>query len=215
MTRTLVVAGADTGIGKTVAAAALVALLDADYWKPIQAGLDGETDTQTVIRLAGITSERAHPEAYRLRTPASPHHAAEIDGVKIDPASLIPPATSNTLVIEPAGGLLVPLTRDTLQIDAIARWSAPVALVSSTRLGTINHTLLSLEAMRARAIQIAGIIFVGDEKADTQRTIASFANVPLLGRLPHLDPLDTAILRKAAQLHLDLPLVHIALEPTP
>lgn len=204
MTRTVVVCGTDTGIGKTVVAAALVTLLDADYWKPIQSGLDGESDRDAVVRLSGITPTRAHAEVYRLHTPVSPHRAAELDGIVIDPATLKPPHTPNPLAIEPAGGLLVPLTRQRLQIDVIANWTAPAILVAATRLGTINHTLLSLEAMRARAIRVAGIIFTGEENADTQTTIAQYANVPVLGRLPHLEPLDSLTLREAARSHLDL-----------
>lgn len=212
MTRAVVVAGTDTDIGKTVAAAALVALLDADYWKPVQAGLEADTDRETVMRLAGLDPARAHPEAYRLKTPASPHRAAELDGITIDTATLIPPKSDAPLVIEPAGGLLVPLTREVLQIDVIARWNRPTVLVSATRLGTINHTLLSVEAMRARAIPIVGILFMGEENTDTQRTIADFAQVPVLGRLPRLDPLDRATLLEAARSHLDLTPLHRAWE---
>lgn len=212
MRRTIIIAGTDTGIGKTVAAAALVRLLDADYWKPIQAGLAGESDREAVMRLAGIDAVRAHREAYRLTTPASPHRAAEIDGVSIDVAALAPPPTSRALVIELAGGLLVPLTRAVLQIDLVARWSAPAVLVASTRLGTINHTLLSVEALRARAISIAGIVFVGEENADSVRTIAEFARVDVLGRLPQLDPLDAVALERVARANLDVARLRAALE---
>jgi dethiobiotin synthetase len=215
MNRALVVTGTDTDIGKTVAAAALVSLLEADYWKPIQAGLDGETDRETVIRLTGIDAGRAHPETYRLRTTASPHRAAERDGMTIDTATLTLPKTQRPLVIEPAGGLLVPLSREVLQIDVIARWRKPVVLVTATRLGTINHTLLSVEALRTRAIAIAGLIFMGEENCDTQRTIAEFAQVATLGRLPDLDPLDHATLRQTAATCLDLAPLHQAWETTP
>lgn len=204
MTRTLVVCGTDTGVGKTVVAAALATLLDADYWKPVQAGLDGDTDTETVIRLARLNASRAHAEAYRLKTPTSPHRAAELDGIVIDTSSLIPPRTSNPLLIEPAGGLLVPLTRDVLQIDVIARWQKPVVLVTSTRLGTINHTLLSNAALRAHNLPIAGLVFTGEENEDTQQTIADFARLPVLGRLPNLNPLDETTLQHAARTCLDV-----------
>lgn len=200
----VIVAGTDTGIGKTVAAAALALHLDADYWKPIQAGLDGETDRETVMRLAGLDDRRAHNETYRLRTPASPHRAAELDSIDIDATSIVVPSTERPLVIELAGGLLVPITRTLLQIDMIAPWRLPVILVASTRLGTINHTLLSAEALRARGIAIAGILFVGEENADTQQIIPSLARVAMLGRLPHLDPLDARNLDDASRAHLDL-----------
>lgn len=204
MTRAAVVCGTDTGIGKTVVAAALSILLDADYWKPIQAGLDGETDREAVIRLARLDADRAHPETYRLSTPASPHRAAELDGISIDTSTLIIPNTSNPLLIEPAGGLLVPLSRSVLQIDVIARWAKPVVLVTSTRLGTINHTLLSVAALRAHNLPIAGLVFTGGENEDTQRTIADFTQLSVLGRLPHLDSLHTETVRDAARNCLDV-----------
>jgi len=151
MTRALVVTGTDTDIGKTVVAAGLVGALGADYWKPIQAGLDDETDREAVMRLAPCDATRAHTEIYRLATAASPHRAAALDGIEIDTARLTPPHSARPLVIEGAGGLMVPLTPSELQIDLFARWRFPVVLVASTRLGTINHTLLSIEALRARA----------------------------------------------------------------
>lgn len=211
MSRRFVVTGTDTGIGKTVAAAALVGLLDADYWKPIQAGRDGGTDRDTVMRLSGANTARLHAEAYCLATPASPHRAAELDGLIIDIARLTPPASTRPLVIEGVGGLMVPLTRDTLQIDLFAEWGLPIVLVSATRLGTINHTLLSLEAMACRRIPVAGVLFIGEENADSQRTILALGKVPSLGRLPWLAPLDAPSLAAAARAHLDVaPLQHIA-----
>lgn len=211
MNRRLVVTGTDTGIGKTVAAAALVGLLDADYWKPIQAGRNGGTDRDTVMRLSGRDAARLHPEVYSLATPASPHHAAEIDGLEIEIARLMPPSTTSPLVIEGAGGLMVPLTRDMLQIDLFAIWGLPVLLVAATRLGTINHTLLSLEALANRHIPVAGVLFVGDENADSRRTILAFGNVPDLGRLPWVKPLDAGRLQAAARTHFDVArLQHIA-----
>lgn len=193
----IVVTGADTGIGKTVFAAALTAALGASYWKPVQAGLDGETDTETVARLAQLPSERIVPEAYRLATPASPHWAAEIDGVAIDPARLTPPKVHGPLVIEGAGGLFVPLTRSLLTIDLFARWGFPVVLVARTGLGTLNHTLLSLEALKARRTPVLGVAFVGDAHPDNLETIAAFGRVKVLGRLPRIEPLTPAALAAA------------------
>ncbi|WP_020179633.1 dethiobiotin synthase [Methylopila sp. M107] len=197
MTQRIVVAGTDTDVGKTVFAAALTAALGASYWKPVQAGLQGETDSQLAARLGGLPPERVLPEAYRLRTPASPHLAAEIDGVTIDAAGLEPPATDGPLVIEGAGGLLVPLTRETLAIDVFARWGFPVVLVSRTALGTINHTLLSLQALRAHKIPVLGVAFIGEEKPESVRAIASFSGARVLGRLPTLDPLTPETLAAA------------------
>lgn len=193
----LIVAGTDTGIGKTVVSAALTGALDGYYWKPVQSGLSGETDSDVVRRLSGLAPERILPEVYRLNTPASPHLAAERDGIEIDVDRLVPPKTAGPLIIEPAGGLLVPMTRRILQIQVIARWKAPVVLCAPTRLGTINHTLLSIEALRARGIALLGVAFVGDEVADTERTIAEMGNVRHLGRMPYVDPLNAESLRSA------------------
>lgn len=196
----LIITGTDTDVGKTLFAAALVAAMGARYWKPIQAGLDGETDAQLVQRLGAVPQERIVPEVYRLTTPASPHVAAEIDGVAIDLNRLTLPseeAGAPRLMVEGAGGVLVPLTRRLLQVDLFARWDLPVVLVAATRLGTINHSLLSIEALKRRAIEIRGVAFVGDGNADSERTICEFGKVQRLGRLPMLDELTPAALAAA------------------
>ncbi|KPG02223.1 dethiobiotin synthetase [Rhodopseudomonas sp. AAP120] len=197
MSARIIVTGTDTGVGKTVFAAALAGALDADYWKPVQAGLDDGTDRDSVLQLSGLPEARLLPEAYRLNTPASPHLAAELDGITIDPERLVLPRTERPLVIEGAGGLLVPLTRTLLTIDVFARWQAPVVLCARTTLGTINHTLLSVEALRARHIPLLGIAFIGDENAESERVIGDFSGAKRLGRLPHLLTLDAAALRAA------------------
>ena len=197
MSAPIVITGTDTGIGKTVFSAGLAGFLDAFYWKPVQAGLDEETDAQTVLRLSGLPATRILPEAWRLRMPASPHLAAQIDGVTIDPVALMPPPTARPLLIEGAGGLMVPLTRSTLFIDVFARWRAPVVLCARTSLGTLNHTLLSLEALRRRDIPILGVALIGDEHAENARIIAELGAVQVLGRLPRLDPLTPETLRTA------------------
>jgi dethiobiotin synthetase len=204
MTRRIIVAGTDTGVGKTVFAAALAGALGAIYWKPIQAGLLEETDRQAVLRLSGLSEERVLPEAYRLKTPASPHLAAEIDGITIDPEALVLPDTNRPLVVEGAGGLLVPLTREVAYIDVIARWRAPVALCARTTLGTINHSLLSIEALRARGIPLLGIVFIGDENVESERIIVEMGHARRLGRLPHLMPLTGDVLRAAFALHFNI-----------
>lgn len=201
MSRALVVTGTDTGIGKTVFAAALAGALDGAYWKPVQAGLDEETDSACVARLSELSGDRILPEAYRLRTPCSPHRAAEIDGVTIDHSRLALPASGRPLVIEGAGGALVPLTRDLVFADMFARWAQPVVIVARTSLGTINHSLLSIEALRARGIAIIGIAFVGEANEDSEATIAAIGGVRRLGRLPRLDPLDRASLARAFAAH--------------
>ena len=203
MSHAIVITGTDTGIGKTVFAAGLAAALDGFYWKPIQAGLEGETDSATVLRLSGLDASRILPEAYRLATPASPHFAAERDGVTIDPARLAIPATGRPLVIEAAGGLAVPLSRSLLQIDLIASWKAPVILCASTRLGTINHSLLSIEALKRRAIPFLGIAFMGGANPDSERTIAEMGRVTRLGRLPMIEPLTPTSLKAAFAQNFD------------
>jgi len=197
MTPTIVVTGTDTGIGKTVFAAGLAGFLDGYYWKPVQAGLAGEADSETVLRLAGLAAHRILPEALRLKTPTSPHLAAEIDGVTIDPARLTPPSTDRPLIVEGSGGLMVPLTRDLLFIDVFARWRAPVVLCARTTLGTINHTLLSIEALRRRDIPLLGVALIGDAHPENARIIAGLGTVSILGRLPLLDPLDADSLAAA------------------
>ena len=190
MTPRFVITGTDTDVGKTVFAAALAGALDGDYWKPIQCGLEDGGDRETVRRLSGLPVTRILPEVYRLEMPASPHIAAEHDGIEIDPARLEPPASSRPLVIEGAGGLMVPITRDLLQIDLFARWRIPVILVARTALGTINHTLLSIEALNRRAVPIFGIVFVGDVNKAVQQTIVNLGRVHNVGRLPRIEPLD-------------------------
>jgi dethiobiotin synthetase len=198
MSQRIAVAGTDTGIGKTVFAAGLADLLGAHYWKPIQAGLEGETDSQTVARLGGLSDDRIVPERYRLQTPASPHHAAAIDGVCIAVDRLdVPDTGGRALVIEGSGGLLVPLDRTTLYIDVFARWRIPVVLCARTALGTINHSLLSIEALRHRKLDLLGIAFIGESNPETERVICEMGQVRRLGRLPRLSPLNRSTLRAA------------------
>jgi dethiobiotin synthetase len=193
----IVITGTDTDVGKTVFAAALTGALDGIYWKPIQAGLDTGTDRDTVARLAGLPSDRILSEAYRFATPCSPHRAAAIEGVAIDPARLTPPDTARPLVIEGAGGALVPLSPTLLFADLFAAWDAPVVIVARTSLGTINHSLLTIEALRARGLRLLGVAFVGDANEDSESTICTIGRARRLGRLPRLDPLTPASLAAA------------------
>jgi len=204
MTKRIVITGTDTGIGKTVFSAGLAGLLNGFYWKPVQSGLDEETDSEVVARLSGLPAGRVLPEVYRLRMPLSPHRSAEIDGVAIEAAKLSLPVLPGPLIIEGAGGLMVPLNRQTRFIDIFREWQLPVILCARTALGTINHTLLSIEALRARSIPLIGLAFIGEEVADTQKTIVEFSGVPQLGRLPLLDPLTSEALREATVAGFDL-----------
>lgn len=198
MIRRVVVTGTDTEIGKTVFAAGLADMLGACYWKPIQSGLEGETDTQVVARLGGLSQDRILPERYRLTTAVSPHQSAAIDGVTIEVAALdVPDTGGRPLVIEGAGGLMVPLDRSTLYIDVFARWGLPVVLCARTALGTINHSLLSIEALRHRKIEPLGVAFVGEANPESERAICEIGGVRRLGRLPRLSPLTRGTLREA------------------
>ncbi len=193
----IVVTGTDTDVGKTVFAAALTAALGAHYWKPVQAGTDDGTDRQRVARLAGIKPDRILPEAYALATPCSPHRAATIDGVTIDLDRLALPVVDGPLVVEGAGGVLVPIVGTTTFADLFARWQRPVVLVARTALGTINHSLLSIEALRARGVPLLGVAFVGDAVPDSEATIVQLGDTRRLGRLPLLPELTPDSLARA------------------
>lgn len=200
---TIVVTGTDTDIGKTVFAAGLTAALGARYWKPVQAGLADGSDAASVVTL-GVPADHVLPEAYRLTTPCSPHLAAEIDSVMIDLDRLALPEVDGSLVVEGAGGVMVPVTRDLIFADLFARWNTPIVLVARTGLGTINHSLLSIEALRSRGVPILGIAFVGDAVEDSEATIATLGKVRRLGRLPRLDPLNAATLAEAFAANFEL-----------
>jgi dethiobiotin synthetase len=191
-----IVTGTDTGIGKTVASAMLVQALGYNYWKPLQSGIEeGGVDTRRVQKMTNLPDERFLPEAYVLSEPLSPHRAAELDGVSIDLKNLTLPRSDNPLIIEGAGGLHVPITRENLQINQFAKWELPVILCARTGLGTINHTLLSIEALWTREIDILGLIFIGENNDDNIRTIAEYADEKVLGHIPLLETLDAQSLQ--------------------
>lgn len=200
MTQGLFVTGTDTHVGKTVAAAWLTLHLGGCYWKPVQAGLQGETDTEFVRRLTGA---EALPEAWRLPDPLSPHEAARRAGATIDLSKIVVPPVSGPFVVEGAGGLLVPLNDHALVIDLIALLGFPVILVSRSSLGTINHTLLSLEALRRRNIAIAGVVMNGPRNAHNRAAIERYGQVRVIVELPPLQPLNrTALLGIAPECNL-------------
>ena len=195
----LVICGTDTDVGKTVVSALVVQGLGAHYWKPVQSGLEGGGDSGRVRDLLQLSPERLLPEAYRLEAPVSPHWAAERMGLTIDPERLALPDAQRCpgpLVVETAGGLLVPLRRDWLQIEQIERWGLPVLLVARSGLGTLNHTLLSLEALRRRGLEVLGLVLNGPLHPDNPRTLEALGDVPVLAELPPLDPLDAAALQR-------------------
>jgi dethiobiotin synthetase len=208
MSNKCIITGTDTDIGKTVVAAMLTLALDGAYWKPIQSGVEGGVDTKAVQKMTGLPAERFLEEEYIFTEPLSPHRSAELDGAQIDVDTLTPPDYDGPLIIEGAGGLMVPLTRKNLLVNVFKNWQKreriPVILVARTGLGTINHTLLSLEALWSRKIPVHGIIFVGDENEDNMRTIAEFSDVKILGRLPFLDSLNADSLNAAFEDNFDL-----------
>ncbi len=204
MTRAIIVTGTDTGIGKTVFAAGLAGLIGAHYWKPVQAGTEPEGDSETVARMSGLPRERVLPEAYRLKMPASPHLAAREEGLVIDLERLALPKVEGSLIVEGAGGVLVPLNEDLLMADLFASWKAPAIVCARTDLGTINHSLLTVRALQAAAVPVLGIAFIGDPHGENERVVPKLAGVPSLGRLPWLDPLNPDTLAEAMGTHIDL-----------
>ena len=199
-----VISGTGTDIGKTVFAAGLTGLIGADYWKPIQTGVslgdpDAPRDAGFVARMTGA---RIHPEAVILPEPLSPHRAAELAGVTIDPAAIDPP-DADPLVIEGSGGVLVPVTRDLLSADLFARWGIPVILCATTGLGTISHTLSAIESLRARGCPLHGVAFIGDDNPDNIATIGQIGGVRVLGRLPRLPDLTPEALARAMRDNFD------------
>jgi len=192
----LVVCGTDTDVGKTVVSAWLVQGLQASYWKPVQSGLEGGGDRERVRQLLSLPPERMLPEAYAFREPVSPHWAAELDDTPLDPAQLAIPDHQGSLVVETAGGLMVPLTRNWLQIDQLVEWQLPIVLVARSGLGTLNHTLLSLEAMRRRNLTVLGLILNGPLHADNPGTLKQFGDVPVLAQLPPQASLSATVLER-------------------
>ena len=195
----LVVCGTDTDVGKTVVSAWLVQGLKAHYWKPVQSGLDGGGDRQRVQTLLNLSTDRILPEAFAFQQPVSPHWAAELDGVVLDPDALNRPRIDHPLVVETAGGLMVPLTRQWLQIDQLQRWQLPIVLVARSGLGTLNHTLLSLEALQRRNLPVLGLILNGPPHADNPGTLEHFGGVPVLAHLQPLSPLTAEALQEQWQ----------------
>jgi len=190
--RPIFITGIGTGIGKTIISAILVEKLKADYWKPIQSGDLENSDTLLVKSLVSNPISKFHPEAYRLTQPCSPHKSAALDGIEIDPAKIIIPETGNQLIIEGAGGLMVPLNDRFFMIDLIKQLDAEVILVSKNYLGSINHTLLSIEALRTRNIPIKGIIFNGPNDDYSETVIRSISSIKEVAHIPTLNLISKA-----------------------
>jgi dethiobiotin synthetase len=195
--RPLFVTGIGTGIGKTLISAILVEKLKADYWKPVQSGDLDNSDTLKVKSLVSNTISVFHPETYRLTQPYSPHKSAVIDGITIEPGKFIRPQTNNTLIIEGAGGLMVPLNNSYLMIDLIKQLDAEVILVSQNYLGSINHTLLSIDALKNRNIAIKGIIFNGPRDNSSETFILNHSKLKKLGHIPQFEEVDSTTIVEA------------------
>ncbi len=199
------ITGTDTNVGKTLVSALLCAALDAIYWKPIQTGTREGTDTATIMRLAGLPRSRTIPEAYRFAPPVSPHLAARRAGVRIEMRKIRLPRISarENLIVEGAGGALVPINGTELMTHLMKHLRLPVLLVSRTSLGTINHTLLSVAALRAARLDLRGVVMSGAPNADNRRAIEHFGNVPVVGVVPLLKKVDRAALLKIFRKHFD------------
>lgn len=208
MFRGIFVTGTDTGVGKTVVSAALLHRFgqrpSARYWKPIQTGIEQDDDTAEVLRLSGMPATRALHEGVRLPRPLSPHLAASLAGAPISLPPLMDLAwnqpESDRWIVEGAGGVLVPINDHELMVDLMSVLGLPVVIAARSGLGTINHTLLTVEALRARMVPLAGVIMVGEPNTDNRVAIETRGHVPVIGALPVLDPLTPESLQAAAVL---------------
>ena len=190
MSSDLFITGTDTNVGKTLLSALLVAALNRKYWKPIQTGASEGTDRETVIKWAGIPSEGAYPESYIFNPPVSPHLAAKEQGVTIDLQRIQRPASEDSIVIEGAGGVYVPINDDAFMLDLMRHLAAPVIIAARTALGTINHTLLSVFAIRQAKLPLFGVVMIGKENAENRLAIERYGNVPVIGSIPWLETID-------------------------
>jgi dethiobiotin synthase len=190
------ITGTDTGVGKTVLSALLCTALDASYWKPIQTGTEVDSDTRTVEELAGIAHQKVLPEAYQFAPPISPHLAARQAGVRIDLAKInLPIDIGNApLIVEGAGGVLVPVNETELMVDAMRHLGLPVLLAARSSLGTINHTTLSLAALRSAGVAVAGVVLIGAPNSDNRAAIEEYGKVRVVGEIPWLSELNRGVL---------------------
>jgi dethiobiotin synthetase len=196
------ITGISTDVGKTIASAIITEALEADYWKPIQAGDLNDSDSHKIQRYISNDKSVIHENSYKLNTPASPHLAAELDGITIDLKNIIEPKTDNHLVIEGAGGLFVPLNETDFVLDLIQP-DYKVIVVSRHYLGSINHTLLTIEALKNRGINIAGIIFNGNENLPTETIILNTTQLKCIGRIEEEPYFDQNVISEYADLFRD------------
>lgn len=195
------ITGISTEVGKTIASAIITEALEADYWKPIQSGDLAYSDTHKVEKLISNTKTVFHPNAYSLQTPMSPHASAEIDGIRIEIDNIKEPSTKNNLVIEGAGGLLVPLNDKNTLLD-ILKPDYKIIVVSRHYLGSINHTLLTVNYLKERGFDVA-ILFSGNEHPTTEDIIKRMTNVPVIGRIDEEPYFDKNVIKEYANLFKD------------
>jgi dethiobiotin synthetase len=199
MKQQYIIAGIGTEIGKTFISSILTESLQADYWKPIQSGALDFTDTDTIRSLISNTKTVFHPEAYRLNEPMSPHAAAAIDGIEIELSKFQLPQTDNHVIVELAGGLMVPLNDQETNFDLIKKLDIPVILISKNYLGSINHTLLSVEVLKMNNILVKGLIFNGEQNKSSEDFILNYTKLECLGRVNFEKNIDKNVVIKYAE----------------
>lgn len=199
MNKKVVVTGIGTDVGKTVVSAILAQSLEANYWKPVQAGDLDNSDSIKVGRLA--PKANVLPEGFRLTEPMSPHAAAIIDGIEIKLEDIVIPEVDGNLIIEGAGGLMVPINDNGLTYaDVFEAWKLPVIVVSRHYLGSINHSLMTIEVLKSRGVEIEGIIFVGDENQATESIILKTTGLKMLARIPEADEVNEQFIDEQARI---------------
>jgi dethiobiotin synthetase len=199
----LFVTGTDTGVGKTLLSALLVSALKRKYWKPIQTGASEGTDRDTVVKWAGIDLHQTYPERYIFAPPLSPHLAAGQHNVEINLDEIHRPASLDRLIIEGAGGVLVPLNNNAFMLDLMRQIGAPVLVAARTALGTINHTLLTLAALRNAKLDVRGVVMIGKENRDNQLAVELYGGVPVVGWIPWLEQINRETLVAVFQQFFD------------
>jgi dethiobiotin synthase len=199
------ITGTDTGVGKTVLSALLCVALDASYWKPIQTGAEEDSDSKRVSKLAELQASRIFPEAYRFAQPVSPHLAARWAGARIELEKIQIPETSRSvpLIVEGAGGVIVPLNERDFMVDLIRRLGLPVLIAARSSLGTINHTLLTLKALREANATVAGVVLIGEPNAENREAIEKYGKVRVVGEIPRLQEINRAKLMQVFESRFD------------
>ncbi|MGH9404825.1 MAG: dethiobiotin synthase [Terriglobia bacterium] len=199
----LFITGTDTNVGKTVLSALLTAALDAVYWKPIQSGAAEGTDRQAVMRMAEIPPERTRPERYYFDLPVSPHLAARTVGVRIKMSEIALPDAAAPLIVEGAGGVLTPLNEKETILNLIAHLALPVIIASRTSLGTINHTVLTIQALRRAGAEVSGVVMLGDQNCENRRAVEHYGGAAVVGHVPRLPAISRKVLLEVFDAEFD------------